>query len=412
VLRSNLQKDLEAGATLSGVFGPAGADFGTPGVLSWSDETGARLQLTHLDDPWPTDFNRLFTIHAQLHGYVGMPLTLMHSRVVQKLNFNQPALIQAQTLASGAHTDPDERWPVANFMPYGLHEWYPETGLSVKFRDRFRQRPQISWKPPKSVKIPVPGARITLNPGASWELGQVPEWRIDTSLRFTVRPDEPLTLDDFWRQYRNPLLGFVMFASDRPDDLRRESYYNPRKKREIVLLHADRKTYDYEWRPNYGHYLFKAENIPSEVEVIQRWMDAWRKADPALGYFGEYIQAGNAYSPDRFMTLYKTAESYWKQTKRSGETAWSPRALRDRAGIHDAVSHCDKDAIALIGRLRGGYKHLGDQTLTPEEMADGTFDSTRRLYVLMQACLLREIGLDTAEVESLIATHYRSWPVT
>jgi len=57
------------------------------------------------------------------------------------------------------------------------------------------------------------------------------------------------------------------------------------------------------------------------------------------------------------------------------------------------------------------HGHLGDQELTPEEISDGTFDSTRRLYVLMQACLLREIGLDTAEVESLIATHYLSWPI-
>ena len=410
MLRSNLQKDLEAGASLSGLFWPAGADFATPGVLSWSDETGARLQLAALDDPWPTDFNRLFTVHAQLHGYVGMPLTLMHSRVVQKLNLNQPALIHAQTLASGAHTDPDERWPVANFMPYGLHEWYPVTGLSLTYRDKKKLRgPQVSWKPPKRIRIPVPGAGIDLQPDAESEWGIGPEWRVATSLRFIVRPDEPLTLDDYWRQYRSPLLGFVMFASNRPDDLRRESYYNPRKKREIVLLHADRKIYDYEWRPNYGHYLFKAENIPSEVEVIQRWMDAWRKADPALGYFGEYIQSGNTYSPDRFLALFKAAENYWRRV--TGESNWKLPKLRSRANIQDSVSHCDKKALELMGRLRKYHGHLGDQELTPEEISDGTFDSTRRLYVLMQACLLREIGLDTAEVESLIATHYLSWPI-
>jgi hypothetical protein len=404
------QQDLEAGATLSGVFWPAGADFATPGVLSWSDDGAARLQLTVLDDPWPKDFNRLFTVHAELHGYVGMPLTLMQSRVTRKLNFDQTSLIKAQTLAIGAHTDADERWPVAHFMPHGLHEWYPETGLSLAFLDKRNRHPRVSWKPPKRVKVPVPAAEIVLNPGADWG-GFGPEWRIDTSLRFTVRPDEALTLDGFWRQYRSPLLGFVMFASDRPDDLRRESYFNPKSKRQIEVLYGGRRTYDYEWRLNDGHYLFKAEDIESEAEVIQRWMALWHQTDPTLGYFGEYIQADSTYSPDRFMTLYKAAENYWKHTKRPGETGWKPAALRTRAGIQDALSHCDAKAIALIGTLRKYHGHLGDLPLTPEEIADGTFESTRRLYVLMQACLLRELGLGRDRIEELIRLHYRNWPV-
>ncbi|HEY5285976.1 MAG TPA: HEPN domain-containing protein [Solirubrobacteraceae bacterium] len=404
------QQDLEAGATLSGIFWPAGTDLGTPGVLSWSDELGARLQLTVLDDPWPTDFNRLFTIHAQLHGYIGTPLTLMQSRVTRKMNLNQPAEVAAQTLAFGAHTDLEERWPVANFMPYGLHEWYPETGLSIKYRDKRLRQPQVSWKPPKAIKIPIPGARITLQPGAGWGWGFGPGWRIDTTLCFTVRPDKALTLNDFWREYRSPLLAFVMFASDRPDDLRRESYYNARKKRQIVVLHASRQVYDYDWRPNDGHYLFKAENIDSEVEVIQRWMAVWRRVDPALGYFGEYIAGGNAYSPDRFLALCKTAENYWKRV--TGERNWKLAKLCARAAIHDEVSHCDKDAIALMGQLRNYHGHLSDDLrLTPEEISDGTFVSTRRLYLLMQACLLRELGLETDRIEELIQLHYRSWPV-
>lgn len=57
------------------------------------------------------------------------------------------------------------------------------------------------------------------------------------------------------------------------------------------------------------------------------------------------------------------------------------------------------------------HGHLGDVELTPEEIADGTFDSTRRLYVLMQACLLRDLGVETDRIEELIQLHYLSWPV-
>ncbi len=108
-----------------------------------------------------------------------------------------------------------------------------------------------------------------------------------------------------------------MFASNRPDDLRRETYYNARRKRQIVVLRTDRQTYDYEWRPNYGHYLFEAEDIDGEAKVIQLWIALWRQTDPAFDYFGEYINAGNTYSPDRFLTLYKAAETTGNESQAS-----------------------------------------------------------------------------------------------
>jgi len=111
---SRLQLALQAGETLSGLFTPVGADFATPGVLSWSSETGGQVQLADLDDPWPTDFNAIFTLHARLHAHPE-PVTLMNCRVTQKLMLDTPARIASQTLALGSHTDVDERWPVANY---------------------------------------------------------------------------------------------------------------------------------------------------------------------------------------------------------------------------------------------------------------------------------------------------------
>jgi hypothetical protein len=61
--------------------------------------------------------------------------------------------------------------------------------------------------------------------------------------------------------------------------------------------------------------------------------------------------------------------------------------------------------------MREYHAHLGQPKASPDDTADGTFESTRRLYVLMQACLLRDCGLDTDKIEELIQLHYRSWPV-
>jgi ApeA N-terminal domain 1 len=410
---SKLQQALEAGETMRGLFWPAGAAFQTPGVLTWSDEGGARLQLAALDDPWPTDFNRQFTVHAFLYQFGGQPLTLMHCRIVQKLNLDQPARIAGQTLAIGAHTDVDERWPVADYCPSALHESYPETGMSPpELTQGERPNLRFEWQQPEPLTIVVPGATLRLNPGMveqlTWSWG--PTWQIDTSMHFTVEPDEPLTIDEYWPQYRSPLLGFLRFAADRPEDMAWEAFSNHDKnQRVIAVLREGRDVREREWRPNVGHFLFKAEDIDSEADVLSRWFGIWRQTEPALGYLGDYIEEGNAYSPQRFLTLYTAAEEYWR--KATGESGRNLRKLRARAGINDAVSHSDNDALALMGRLREYHAHLGSPDLSPDEITDGTFDSTRRLYVQMQACLLRDVGLDTDRIEELITLHYQSWPV-
>ena len=409
--RSNLQKDLEAGEFVAGVFTPVGADFESPGVLTWKPGPGAQLHLTNVDDAWPPDFSARFTVHGRLHEYPE-PVTLMDSRVTRKLAFEQPALVAAQTLAIGAHTDQDERWPVANYSPSGLHEWYPETGLSPGDVDDDMHAECVLWTRPDSVSIPVPGAEIQLNPGAYRSWGFRPSWHIDTTMKFTVRPEEPLTLREYWARFRSPLLGFVIFASDRPDDLAWESFYNPDLKREIVVLHDNHRSYDRDWRPNDGHFLFKAVDVHSEAEVIAKWFEVWRASEPSLGLYVETMQEDRHYSPSRFLTLFTAAEAYWKSTKRAGERSSGIDALAQRADLPVAVTGANKENRRRMGELRRYHAHLKPKPkLTPEEIGEGTFDSTRRLHALMQACLLRELGLDTDRIESLMTLHYQSWPV-
>jgi hypothetical protein len=409
--RSKLQEALEAGESIAGVFAPVTAGFETPAVLTWTPERGALLQLTSLDDAWPQDFDAHFTVHGSLHEYPE-PVTLMDSRVTRKLTFEQPARVAAQTLAIGTHTDQDELWPVANYSPSGLHEWYPETGLSIDHPDEDFHRPRVLWTPPRPVTIPVPGGEIQLNPGADWSWGFGPSWHIDTTMKFTVRPEQPLTLREYWQRFRSPLLGFVVFASDRPDDLTWESFYNPDLKRQIIVLRDDHHSYNREWRPNDGHFLFKAADLDNKIEALQRWLAVWRKSEPSLALFIDTIQQGNHFTPSRFLTLYTAAEGYWKSTKRDHEKQWGIDALQQRAGVDERVTHADKQARALIGAARDYQAHLRlPGHLTAKQVDNGTFDSTRRLHAVLQACLLREIGIETDQIEDLMALHYRSWPV-
>lgn len=406
---SPAQKSLESGEALTGLFQPAGADFETAGVLTWDAAKGAELRLADLAHPWPADFNVELTIHGRLHA--GGQVTLLESGLRSMTAFDQPTKFVSHALALGAYTSSDETWTYASYCPTGLHEWYPERGFVHRSEDEHgEQRVELRQVEPKHLI--VPGAKIALQLDRNWVVNYDARWNIETTMEFVVSPDEALTIEDCWRQFGSPLLGFIRFASDRPDDLRWETFGDLETKRWVILLRSPRESYEREWRPTPGHFLFRAEEISDEGEVIRRWLEVWRASEPSLGLFCETIQEDSAYSPSRFLTLFTATEGYWKGTKQQDEKAWNINALVKRAGIDESVSKADRRARELIGSLRKYHAHLvlpGKPTV--EGIALSTFDSTRRLHVLMQACLLRELGLETGRIESLITAHYRNWPI-
>jgi hypothetical protein len=173
VYRSALQIKLEQGRQVVGLFAPAGADFATPGVLSWSVDGGAELELVDLTHPWPTDFDGALTIHGKPRD--GEAITLLDARVRSKTFRDQTFLVGGRTLALGACVARDDRWPRAIFQPSTLHEWLPDTGLSVQRPDDTMSRLVVEWNAPETRRVIVPGGEVTLSPGVeaprSYSLG-------------------------------------------------------------------------------------------------------------------------------------------------------------------------------------------------------------------------------------------------
>lgn len=404
------QKSLEAGEWLTGMFRPAGAEFETAGVLRWDAEHGAELRLADLSHPWTRDFNAEMTIHGELNA--GGQVTLMESRLRHATLFDQAERFSSYVLALGAYTDAGEAWAYASYCPTGLHEWVGECGFTHVRPDDEDGVPSVELRRMEPRRFAVSGAKIDLELDGDWTQRYGSKWCIESTMEFVVHPDEPLTIDSYWRQFRSPLLGFIRFATDRPDDLRWEAFGSPDAKRRIVVLRSPRESYEREWRTRPGHFLFRADEIADEGKALRNWFEVWRASEPSLGLFCETIQEDLAYSPSRFLTLFTAAEGYWEGTRREHEKKWGIDALAKRASINENVSRTDKKARALIGALRKYHAHLAlPGNLTVEEIALSTFASTRRLHVLMQACLLREIGLQTEQIELLISTHYVNWRI-
>jgi hypothetical protein len=409
VRRSNIQTKLEDGHRVVGMFAPAEAEYETPGVLTWTPERGAELELADLSDPWPTDFNETFVVHGRPHD--GEPVTLLQAQVKARTMGHRTSELRSLTLALGAHATMEDRWLYSHYRPASLHEWLPETGLShAEVGDRQSQL-TVEWNAPELRTVALPEGELTLRPGADRPWSYAPDWRIETSMTFTAKTDAPLTITEHWRQFGSPLLSFCIFAVDRPDDLLYESYYAPDRDEQIIVLRSGQEAIQHEWRPTVGHYLFQAKDVTDPADALAKWFTVWHQTVPALGLLAEVIKMGNAFSPSRFLALFTAAEGYWRGTNVGGP-GWGIDRLAERADVPTTLTKATKDARALIGAARKYHAHLRvPEGFTTESIDDQTYQSTRRLHVLLQACLLRDVGIDTSNVERLLKQHYQCWPI-
>jgi ApeA N-terminal domain 1 len=119
---------LLAGEAVVGQFQVAGADDVVPGVLRWSAESGATLDL--IDDA--SGFPRTFAVpRFHVYGVLrhGAEVTL-HDCLLRRLAFvDQPTHVSASTLAFGAQVLPQTIWPRAIYSTAALSEWRNDSGM-------------------------------------------------------------------------------------------------------------------------------------------------------------------------------------------------------------------------------------------------------------------------------------------
>ncbi len=405
-----IQTRLEAGETVTGMFAPAGADFATPGVLTWSAPGGALLELAGRDDPWPSDTETGFTVHGTPHE--GDLVTLLDCGIRRWRFHDTVSHLSSSTFAIGEHTDNAEPWAKANFRPVLLHQWLPETGLSLDRGENEDDHDSfaLNYNRPSRRVIEFDDDEVAIWAGADYTWAYSPDWGIKTTLTFGVTPEDALSMNGHYARFGHPLLGFCVFAADEADDLLLESYFNPSDRRRVAVLRAGRRPSRRQWRPRDERFLFRAEHVADVPGTIRRWVDVWHASSPALGLYMETI-AESTYSAPRFLTLYTAAETYYRRLH-AHRGPWSPRAFAELADLDPALTGATQNAVATIGQLRAYHAHgnaIGPGNGDDEHLL--TFDATRRLQALFQVCVMRDIGIDTATIEERMKLHYRAWPL-
>lgn len=269
---------------------------------------------------------------------------------------------------------------------------------------------RFSYTEPPKIQVPLPGSQLTLWWRASSRVEFGPSWSISTSVWVGARPEEPLTIDAHRRRFRNPLLAFSTFVSDTADHILAEEYVDSGRRERVSVLEWGSRGDCRKWDPRDGRFLFASE-VLDLPPLLQAWFSAWGASVPALGLLQQVI-SDDTYSAPRFLTLYTAAEQYWKSTKSAKEGPWRVGRLAERAGLDINSLGLNQEKLSLIGATRNYHAHLSStDKFGAEFIEDQTFESTRRLHVLLQACVLHDLGLSHEDIQEAIASHYRSWPI-
>ena len=313
-------------------------------------------------------------------------------------------------MAFGRLVDTSDHWGRAEYSTANLNEWRPETGLRYSMPLAGGTHQRLDWEAPSSESVKLDDATLTFA-GRMRNTGQAyaPDWSITTWQAMVVDSDEQLTINEYHRRYAQPLRGLLVFAADRPDTMTRELLYDAENKWHFEIWRQGPVVEPPPWRPgDTTDLLFLASELPSFQSAIERWWTLHEDVWPALGFFAQHVQEGNMYSPARLVTLHTALEAYCRP--RFGDKKF--QRLRDFAEVPTDVTGCTNNALNLLGFCRSYFAHLtSSQKYTERDAENGTLPSIRRGSALLQACLLRELGLSAAETEAILRRHHARWPL-
>jgi hypothetical protein len=414
------ETELDAGQQLLGRFWVAGASSDSAhhaaGVLNWSAADGVVVRLIGPLIGWPRDIVGPLTVHGETVD--GEKLSLIGCRIVSiSLGGVATLTVSGTTLLLGDHATADTRWRTSVISTANLHEWSGETGLQVPDSDLaptgHTTRVQMTWEVPDTRRVRLPSGEVVFSPSMDTKWAIAPEWSIRTGTDVIVKPKRPAKLDVLYRTGAAPLLSLIVVAGDRPDSITSEVVGDAKSRQRARVLRSGEVVSARDWRPDNAH-LFTAAQLPDFARAVQRWFAMWAATEPALGTFAEAINAGDTYSPGRFLQVVTALESYGRRwRKHKGSLLKLLEGLRAYAGLPARSTGCTRRNLKLIVASRNFHAHLGQPNygFSLEFVQLTTFESTRRASALMQACILRELGFSARATRKVLDQHYRNWPI-
>lgn len=395
-------------------------ELAAPGVLRYTPADGTTLRLIDAPTGWPTSLGHRGDL--VVHGTTsegGHPLTLLDARVSSIALGNRVTALRATTLALGAHFDRETTWSCATYTTAHLHEWLGDSGLrqdttpphtkdygalaSLGIADRFRRdrvrpvRSEDREPQERSCEPALEDGKGRRDRRARCKLGSrahapVSDASAPAVHRRSDRDARIIKLDDIrgrWFPFVRQVLGLAAIFA-RP--------------------HAS------------GDPMAASCSAPSRSKTCPRSTGAGSrcgvKQRGRSRRFVDAITEGNTYSRARLLASVVALEGYWR-TRKPPTAGNKPKlldkliALRGHSGVVEQQIGATDDNLKLLVAARNLYAHLDQHhvSLSDEEIDDELLPNCRRATALMQACLLRDLGLTPNAISEMFAEHHAAWPL-
>lgn len=428
-----------------------------PGTLSLSDVSRPTLVVVGSIDPNLDLPASIGTVMGQtrdlpfVHGRTaaGQKVTLGDARLALRqmhIEDAESAVFElvGRTAFVGANLDPKTtQFAQMDLVVERLVDWRDVApfDLTVTPHTRSPERIVIGGELPQRVSGRVDGGDLIVTTGlaTSGDFHQRASLSLNASLR--LRLDQGLPFSDWLDAYVSPLQRLVALATGRAVEVDRLelSDSNTGNKCEVIWPRKLRATLP-ERRLLPDELLFTVPDFGDEFSRHMRlWLAACRTFEPVMNMFFATRFAERMFEEDRFQNLIQAVEAYHRRTagarpdqkahdeRTSALLAVAPEAHREWLAevlettkeyrLSDRVEELVEQHPWMSGdviprnahrwasrvAMARNYRAHQDPTAAPiGASAHELFGLTQRLTVLIEACLLHELGFEEDRVREMI----------
>ncbi len=436
---------------------PESPEHTVPGTLTLAQEARPKLVVIGSIDPnlnLPASIGTVFGHTRDLplvlgRTAAGQSVTLADARFALRqmhIEDAESAIFELVGRAAyvGAHLDPHRTtFSELDLAIERLTDWRDASpfGLSLTPSRETPKRLVVSGEVPESVHANLDGgelvARASLS--TSGDFHRQASLSLDTSLR--LRLDHGLKTADWLEAYGGPLQRLVALATGRAIEIERMELSEPSAdlRCEIVWPRKLRAS-EPERRLLPDELLFTATDLGDRIsEHLSAWLSASRRLEPVMNMFFATRYADTMFEEDRFQNLVQAAEAYHRRIagarpdqaahdeRTAAVLAAVPEAHREWLGevletakeyrlsdrfealleLHDWMRGdvVPRNVHRWAGRVAMARNYRAHQDPGAQPIGTTVHELvglTRRLTVLIEACLLHEIGFEEERIREMV----------
>ena len=308
-----------------------------------------------------------------------------------------------------------------------LMNWAPESGFTwpgAQPKGRARSM-TVTYVPPTDKKAKFAGGTVTLGFSAHKQVEVMLSESIRQTASFRVTLDNPMPVDNILTSIvfplqnlvtlgtgiANPVMELRVGLNDGTEDARSRSVLEPTEVR--VLFQGARAAASVEKMLHPSQLLFTSRDLPHGFEdAIQQWFRVDRNFDSVCDLYCSYLYSADMYAEQQFLSMAQALESYHRCKSKRQMTLKSrldSLVSTFEPVVNQLVLDRHKFAKSIV-ITRNYYTHYSQDKKSQAARGHALFLLTRQLTILMEACLMQELGFDVAGISALMGKNrYFKW---